>query len=201
MNKTRLEAFSDAVIAILMTIMVLELKIPHGVDLEALTPLLPIFLLSNALVLAAQYNSSSLLFGVGRHGGYARGLVVEAVLYLAALVWVIPRYGIWGAAWTSAILMIAVRGIYTPWLVSRALDCSFLSYMRGIYVRPLLAAVPAVLVAWALRASILPGVTWPQLILAGVICAAVYSVPAFVLCVNPAHRSLILARIPVFGRA
>src|SRR6185503_10780535 len=44
MNSTRLEAFSDAVIAILMTIMVLELKIPHGANLEALSPLLPIFL-------------------------------------------------------------------------------------------------------------------------------------------------------------
>jgi len=44
MNKTRLEAFSDAVIAIIMTIMVLELKIPHGVDLNALRPLLPAFL-------------------------------------------------------------------------------------------------------------------------------------------------------------
>ena len=44
MNKTRLEAFSDAVIAIIMTIMVLELKIPHGTDLEALKPLLPVFL-------------------------------------------------------------------------------------------------------------------------------------------------------------
>ena len=44
MNKTRLEAFSDAVIAIIMTIMVLELKIPHGTDLEALGPLLPVFL-------------------------------------------------------------------------------------------------------------------------------------------------------------
>ena len=44
MNKTRLEAFSDAVIAIIMTVMVLELKIPHGADLEALKPLLPVFL-------------------------------------------------------------------------------------------------------------------------------------------------------------
>jgi len=42
-NKTRLEAFSDAVIAILMTIMVLELKVPHGTDFAALTDLLPIF--------------------------------------------------------------------------------------------------------------------------------------------------------------
>ena len=44
MNKTRLEAFSDGVIAILITIMVLELKIPHGTDFEALRPLLPVFL-------------------------------------------------------------------------------------------------------------------------------------------------------------
>lgn len=44
MNKTRLEAFTDAVIAIIMTIMVLELKIPHGTDTAALAPLFPVFL-------------------------------------------------------------------------------------------------------------------------------------------------------------
>src|SRR3989441_11099737 len=44
MGKGRLEAFSDGVIAILITILVLELKIPHGDDLRALAPLLPVFL-------------------------------------------------------------------------------------------------------------------------------------------------------------
>ena len=44
MKKGRLEAFSDGVIAILITIMVLELKIPHGADLESLRPILPVFL-------------------------------------------------------------------------------------------------------------------------------------------------------------
>jgi uncharacterized membrane protein len=44
MNKGRLEAFSDGVIAILITIMVLELKIPHGADARVLAPILPIFL-------------------------------------------------------------------------------------------------------------------------------------------------------------
>jgi uncharacterized membrane protein len=43
-SKTRLEAFSDGVIAILITIMVLELKVPHGADLAAIRPLLPVFL-------------------------------------------------------------------------------------------------------------------------------------------------------------
>ena len=44
MQKSRLEAFSDGVIAIIITIMVLELKVPHGADLAALQPLLPGFL-------------------------------------------------------------------------------------------------------------------------------------------------------------
>jgi uncharacterized membrane protein len=44
MTKGRLEAFSDGVIAIIITIMVLEMKVPHGDRLEDLRPLLPVFL-------------------------------------------------------------------------------------------------------------------------------------------------------------
>jgi uncharacterized membrane protein len=44
MEKNRLEAFSDGVIAIIITIMVLELKVPHGAGFDALKPLLPVFL-------------------------------------------------------------------------------------------------------------------------------------------------------------
>ena len=43
MTKSRVEAFSDGVVAILITIMVLELKVPHGADLESLRPLIPTF--------------------------------------------------------------------------------------------------------------------------------------------------------------
>ncbi|QEM04330.1 DUF1211 domain-containing protein [Mucilaginibacter rubeus] len=44
LGKGRLEAFSDGVIAIIITIMVLEMKVPHGETLEALKPLIPVFL-------------------------------------------------------------------------------------------------------------------------------------------------------------
>jgi uncharacterized membrane protein len=44
MEKNRLEAFSDGVIAIIITIMVLELKVPHGSDIASIQPLLPVFL-------------------------------------------------------------------------------------------------------------------------------------------------------------
>ena len=44
MGTNRLEAFSDGVIAILITIMILEMKVPHGETLDALLPVLPVFL-------------------------------------------------------------------------------------------------------------------------------------------------------------
>jgi TMEM175 potassium channel family protein len=44
MGKSRLEAFSDGVIAILITIMVLEMKVPHGSRVEVLVPVIPVFL-------------------------------------------------------------------------------------------------------------------------------------------------------------
>ncbi|RZK92332.1 MAG: DUF1211 domain-containing protein, partial [Hymenobacter sp.] len=44
MHKTRLEAFSDGVLAIIITIMVLELKVPHGAGFAALRPLVPVLL-------------------------------------------------------------------------------------------------------------------------------------------------------------
>ena len=43
-NRNRLEAFSDGVLAIIITIMVLEMKVPRGTDLAALKPILPVFL-------------------------------------------------------------------------------------------------------------------------------------------------------------
>jgi uncharacterized membrane protein len=44
MSKARMEAFSDGVLAIIITIMVLEMEVPHGAELTALRPLIPVFL-------------------------------------------------------------------------------------------------------------------------------------------------------------
>lgn len=59
MQKNRIEAFSDGVIAIIITIMVLEMKVPHGAALEALKPLVPVFLsyLLSFLYLAIYWNN------------------------------------------------------------------------------------------------------------------------------------------------
>lgn len=72
MEKNRFEAFSDGVLAIIITIMVLELKVPHGSDLAVLSPLLPVFLtyvLSFIYVGIYWNNHHHLLKAVGKVSG------------------------------------------------------------------------------------------------------------------------------------
>jgi uncharacterized membrane protein len=64
MTARRLEAFSDGVIAIVITIMVLELKVPHGAEWRALVPLWPVFLayVLSFLVLGVYWNNHHHMF-------------------------------------------------------------------------------------------------------------------------------------------
>jgi uncharacterized membrane protein len=69
MNKSRLEAFSDGVLAIIITIMILEIKVPHTTDWIALKPLLPVmisYVLSFIMVGIYWGNHHNLLHGVKR---------------------------------------------------------------------------------------------------------------------------------------
>ncbi len=72
MNKNRLEAFSDGVIAILITIMVLELRVPRGTSVADIAPLLPLFLtylLSFAILAIYWNNHHHLLHAASRISG------------------------------------------------------------------------------------------------------------------------------------
>jgi TMEM175 potassium channel family protein len=64
MTNDRISAFSDGVIAIIITIMVLELKVPHGADLAALSALLPVFLtyVLSFIVIAIYWNNHHHMF-------------------------------------------------------------------------------------------------------------------------------------------
>ena len=69
MEKNRLEAFSDGVLAIIITIMVLEMKVPHGADLGALKPLFPVFLsyLLSFIYVGIYWNNHHHLIKACRH--------------------------------------------------------------------------------------------------------------------------------------
>jgi O-antigen/teichoic acid export membrane protein len=156
---------------------------------------LPILLAGNLIGMVGQFSSSMLLLGMGRHQKYARGMVAEMLAGLVLLVFIIPRFGIVGAAWITAALMAANRGLYLSYLVSRNIEMSLGRYLYEVYAGPLLSAIPALAIMGALGATILPGKSWFQLALAGGVAAlAVYPL-AFFTCVEPQHRRLIYSTV------
>ena len=138
-----------------------------------------------------QFSAGMLLQGLGKHQNYARSLLAEAILALVLLAVAIPRWGILGAAWVSAALMILNRGLIASWLVSRTLDVSFGEYVGKVYAPPLLAMLPVLALCFWLRATVLPGSGWLQLGAAAVIVAAAYYTLAFFLALSREHRRLL----------
>ena len=89
MSKTRLEAFSDAVVAIIITIMVLELRTPHAADLPALRPLLPVFLtyVLSFVYLGIYWNNHHHLFHLTQR---VNGRILWANLHLLFWLSLVP---------------------------------------------------------------------------------------------------------------
>ena len=119
MNTTRLEAFSDAVIAIALTIMVLELKIPHGADFEALQPLLPIFLsyVLSFIYLGIYWNNHHHMLQATRK---VNGKVLWANLHLLFWLSLVPFVTGWMGENHFAALPTAIYGV--------VLLCSAIAY-------------------------------------------------------------------------
>ena len=131
-------------------------------------------MLATSFTLAGQYNSSSILFGMAKHAAYARSLLVECVLLIVALWVTVPRYGILGAAWATATLMILNRGMLTPYLLCRNLNFSWLRYMTGIYFRPASCGIPVVAFAYFLKLHGLSGSNWRELFIALIVIIGCY---------------------------
>jgi uncharacterized membrane protein len=128
MTKSRMEAFSDGVIAILITIMVLELGVPHGTDLNALAPLAPVlvsYVLSFANLAIYWNNHHHLLQAAHR----VDGRILWANLHLLFWLSLIP----FGTAWMGenefAPIPTAAYGVI----------CVMAAVAYGILVRALIA--------------------------------------------------------------
>ncbi len=109
MGKGRLEAFSDGVIAIIITIMVLELRVPHDVTLDALAPLWPVFLsyvLSFAYIGIYWNNHHHMLHAVK----HVRGSVLWANLHLLFWLSLTPFTTAWMGENHFATIPVALYG-------------------------------------------------------------------------------------------
>jgi uncharacterized membrane protein len=109
MNKGRLEAFSDGVLAIILTIMVLEIKVPQGSDFEAIKPMFPVlssYVLSFIYVGIYWNNHHHLMHTVK----YVSGNILWANLHLLFWLSLVPLVTNWMGKNPSAPLPMALYG-------------------------------------------------------------------------------------------
>ena len=126
MSKGRLEAFSDGVIAIIITIMVLELKVPEGAEISALIPLIPVFLsyLLSFVFVGIYWNNHHHLLQAARQ---VNGAVLWANIHLLFWLSLVPFVTNWLGengfqAWPVALygIVLLMAGL-AYFLLSRAL--------------------------------------------------------------------------------
>ena len=110
MGKNRLEAFSDGVIAIIITIMVLEMKVPHGDDLAALHPLIPVFIsyVLSFVYVGTYWNNHHHLFHAVQK---INGTILWANLYLLFWLSLLPFVTGWMGENDFSTLPVAVYGV------------------------------------------------------------------------------------------
>lgn len=126
MSKGRLEAFSDGVIAIIITIMVLNMKVPSGADLAALSPLFPVFLsfVLSFIFLGIYWNNHHHLLQAAQH---VNGSILWANLHLLFWLSLIPFVTGWMGENNFAATPVAFYGIvlllaaFAYFLLARAL--------------------------------------------------------------------------------
>ncbi len=145
---------------------------------------------------AAQFSSTSILFGIGKHRIFARAMLVEATLSTVALALILPRYGLTAGAVVASAMMVANRALFTPWILSRELNASYFGYLAGVNL-PLIAVIPVGGVLFVLK-HFVPGNNWFQLMAAGAVTLLVY-VPISWRFVRHDHRAMALRKIRQYG--
>ena len=109
MSKERLVAFSDGVIAVIITIMVLELKVPHGEELQSIRPLIPVFLsyVLSFIYVGIYWNNHHHLLQAAEH---VNGSILWANLHLLFWLSLIPFTTGWMGENHVAPLPVACYG-------------------------------------------------------------------------------------------
>ncbi|MEP7250797.1 MAG: TMEM175 family protein [Ginsengibacter sp.] len=120
MSSTRLEAFSDGVLAIIITIMVLEMKVPHGDDLHSLQPLVPVFIsyVISFIYIGIYWNNHHHMMAVVEH---VNGKVLWANIHLLFWLSLVPfatgwmgenNFTLWPVALYGTLLTMAAIAYY-----------------------------------------------------------------------------------------
>ena len=166
-----------------------------GADRAAKTMPVMIPLLIGGAVIASQFNSGAMLFGVAGHQDYAKSFVAEAVIGVLGMLAVAPHFGAVGITWVVCAVGSLNRGLLTSWLVCRRLNASWRQFIASIYSRPITVGVAIFALAWLIRMET-PGHRGVLLLLAiSALIVLLYAALCLAWCVPEEHRAIIFEQV------
>ena len=157
-------------------------------------PLIPVVTAGVGLSWAAQSAVRPTLFGMAELKHYSWVVAAEAAVTVALSIFAVQRYGLIGVASVFAITSTLSMGLMGPYILCRHVHESYARYMARVYTGPLLCGIPVYLLALYLKATVLPGNSWGDLIAAAAIVGLLSATAAFFICLIPAHRDALVQR-------
>ena len=155
----------------------------HEDALPVLLILLPVFLVS-----ATQNPAGVILRGIGRVRALAISVLLEYVVNVTLTIILVPRVGVTGAAIGTLIPALLNDGLVIPALACRELGIPYGGFLAQTWIRPLLAALPVLLVLGVPLPALLPA-SLPAVLLAAAAVALSYGGTFWLLAIRPRERT------------
>ncbi len=155
----------------------------HEDALPVLLILLPVFLVS-----ATQNPAGVILRGMGRVRALAISVLLEYVVNVALTIILVPRVGVTGAAIGTLIPALVNDGLVIPALACRELGIPYGGFLGQTWIRPLLAALPVLLVLGVPLPALVPA-SLPAVLLAAAAIALSYAGTFWLLAIHPGERT------------
>jgi O-antigen/teichoic acid export membrane protein len=166
-----------------------------GADRAEKTMPLTVPLMVGGAVVASQFNSVAILFGVAGHQGYAKVFAAEAVIGVLAMLAVAPHFGAVGITWVVCVAGSLNRGLLTSWLVCRRLNVVWRQFVVSIYVRPLAVGAAVFALAWLIRLETADDRGLLLLIAISALIVLVYAGLCLTWCIPDEHRAIIFRQL------
>jgi O-antigen/teichoic acid export membrane protein len=141
----------------------------------------------------SQYASATVLVGMARHRALAYITLAEAVANLVLSIILIRKIGLMGVAWGMVIPHLISTTVVLPLYTLHVVKLDLREYLRKAYLRPVLCALPVIVLGYVLRN--LPSPSWLGFAAEAVAMCAVFGVASYFYCLDRAQRTLISSKV------
>lgn len=135
-----------------------------------------------------QFVSASVLMGTGEYNEYSISLMIEAILLTGGFVFILPRFGLNGAAAWMGFLIFSNRFVNLARIFAKKFHINVFGFVWRSFRGPLSIGLLDILLLWIVRSHWLPGKSWKELIITGAANTILLGLAALWLVAEPEHR-------------